>query len=105
MNARQTTIAVLRYEVSTMDDTVDLAVARAERAKHNSEVDAATLLKLALKDIEDGAYNDPKQVIVLVVDHIEGASVLASYRCGMSRVEELGYMYAFTDRCCNEWTG
>ena len=88
-----------------MDDPVDIDVARAERATHNSEVDSATLLRLVLKDIESGEYVNPKQVIVLVVDHDGDASTLASYRCKMSRVEELGYMHAFTDRCCGEWTG
>ena len=88
-----------------MTNPVDIDVARAERAIHNSEVDSATLLRLVLKDIESGEYVNPKQIIVLVVDHEDGASTLASYRCKMSRVEELGYMHAFTDRCCNEWTG
>lgn len=89
-----------------MTDTVDLAVARAERAKHNSEVDGVTLLKLALKDIENGAYNDPKQIIILIVDHSgDDESTLGSYRCGMSRVEEVGYMSMFTDICRRKWAG
>ncbi len=85
-------------------EAVNLGMERLRRAPDNTKITVEELLALALDDVRKGEYNATKAIIV-IVDEIsdDGSSSVESYRCGMNRAEEMGWLEAAKQHCWRRW--
>ncbi|MGE5510353.1 MAG: hypothetical protein ACM31O_03765 [Bacteroidota bacterium] len=87
---------------------IDLAMARVEREEDNRRVSVDELLRLALKDVKasDDRGAEPVRSMVLIVrQKPNGSESLDTYRCNMSRLEEIAYLELWRSRtvaCIND---
>ncbi len=86
-----------------MPDITDLTLARLERETYNHNASVSDILRLALKDANGGETSGSTKAIILVFHEDEKTTQIVSYRCGMNRAEELGYMDAAKWESWTKW--
>lgn len=88
-----------------MSTTVDFHIERLRREADNANVSVRDLLSLALADIDDDAYKNPSRAIIIIIDEVEdnGGIAVETYRCGMTRPEELGWLEAAKQHTWARW--
>ncbi|HXF89575.1 MAG TPA: hypothetical protein VNK48_14560 [Xanthobacteraceae bacterium] len=83
---------------------VDFDLARIEREQDNKKVGVADLLRYALANIDKGEHKDAKRAILCIIEeHEDGRVTLDGYRCGLSRLEEVGYLEAYQAQRLRAW--
>jgi hypothetical protein len=88
------------------ENTADFHIERLRRNPDNKDVSVRDLLALALADIDRGDFQKPTKAIIVIIDEVEGdgTSTVESYRCGMTRPEELGWLEAAKQHTWKRWT-
>jgi len=82
----------------------DFSLAKIRQEQDCTKLDAGQLLRLAMDDIETGVYQNPAIAIVVLTDKLpDGSQEISSYRCGLNRAEEIGYLHMAIQKALDGW--
>jgi len=82
---------------------IDLELERAKRAGSNEHVSPASLLKMALEDIETGK-NNPDGILIITIKRHENADwERVSYRAGLRKDAELVLLDLARESLIRRW--
>ena len=88
-----------------------LSIARAERENDNTKISVEQLMELVLHHIREGKVGKSEQskpaaaFVCIIIDEPDGTRELESYRCGLGRAEEVGYIELFKHIRVERWRG
>lgn len=88
-----------------MTDIEKMAAMRADRAKSNLDVRPIDLLRAAIHDLETGVSQADGLIISMVYRPPDEARIYDSYRCGLTRDQELAQHIIMQDILLRKWKG
>lgn len=80
-----------------------------ERETDNQKVSVEDILRLALKEVRDGTVGQQPNakpisaVMCIIVEEEDGRHTMTGYRCGLTRLEEVGYLDLFKAQQIRKW--
>ena len=82
----------------------DLKLERARRIDCALDMKPDQLIQIVTDDFERGEYKNATAMIVIVIVDEEGDDkVIESYRCGVDRAQEIGYVQAWLAMRLQDW--
>lgn len=81
----------------------DLSLARLRRENDNTKVSPAELLRLVANEIERGLINPNRMMVITIEPRPDNQSRIDTYRCGVTRAEEIGYLELARHKRMADW--